>query len=331
MSNIIDVEYREVTALSERTTEELCQGVNFYWEQMELLGRLGLEYAARAGKMLKVVKERLKHGEWEDWARENLCFSLRKANYMMKLADELNNQDSLFYKNANVADIGISKVWALLGAPEEVREHIMENPDVQEMSAREFKDEIKRLKEEAAAHEKKASSDAEHIADLDEQLKIAVEHVAKLEIQLKEAAEKPGNEEELAKIKEKLQKAEEKLAKEKEARKKEKDKTEQIVEAAKAEAEERAREKIEAQNKNKMETLQLQYDNAMKEVDKLSKKLANNQQEDMAVFKVNASRLQEDFNACMASIEKVAAEDSEKAAGMKSALGKVMTAMMGRV
>ena len=331
MSNIIDVEYREVTALSEKTTEELCQGVNFYWEQMELLGRLGLEYAARAGKMLKVVKERLKHGEWEDWARENLCFSLRKANYMMKLADELNNQDSLFYKNENVADIGISKVWALLGAPEEVRETIMENPDVQEMTAREFKEEIKRLKGEAAAHEKKASSDAEHIADLDEQLKIAVDHVAKLELQLKEAAEKPGNEEELAKIKEKLQKAEEKLAKEKEARKKEKDKTEQIVEAAKAEAEERAREKIEAQNKNKMETLQLQYDNAMKEVDRLSKKLANNQQEDVIVFKVCSEQLKADFNECMNVIDKVSKKDPEQAGKMKNALNIFMSQLVERL
>ena len=77
--------------------------------------------------------------------------------------------------------------------------------------------------------------------------------------------------------------------------------------------------------------LQLQYEDAMKEVDKLSKKLANNQQEDMAVFKVNASRLQEDFNACMASIEKVAAEDPEQAGRMKGALGQVMSVMIGRV
>ena len=232
MSNIIDVEYREVTALSEMSTEELTDGANLYWSQMELLGRMGLELAAKAGDNLLEIKSRLKHGEWENWARDNLKFSLRKANYMMKLSKELKENRGIFANPQLVADIEITKVWALLGAPEEVREHIMENPDVQEMSAREFKDEIKRLKEEAVAHKQKEIEDAERIAELDAQLQAAADVVVKLESQLKEAAEKPGNEEELAEIKEKLQKAEEKLAKEKEARKKEKDKTEQIVEAA---------------------------------------------------------------------------------------------------
>lgn len=331
MSNIIDVEYREVTSLEEMSTEELATEANSLWEQSEMVAAISLNLLAQAGERLQVIKSRLPHGQWEDWCADNLKFSKSKAEKVMLFASKVRDQNSIFAKTETFTDIGISKVYALLSTSEEVAKTMIENPETRDMSVREFKDEIKRLKEEAAAHEKKASNDAEHIADLDEQLKIAVDHVAKLEIQLKEAAEKPGNEEELDKIKAKLQKAEEKLAKEKEARKKEKDKTEHLVEAAKAEAEERAREKIEAQNKNRMETLQLQYENAMKEVDKLSKKLANNQQEDMAVFKVNASRLQEDFNACMASIEKVAAEDSEKAAGMKGALGKVMTAMMGRV
>ena len=331
MQEIIDVEYREVTALSEKTTEELCQGVNFYWEQMELLGRLGLEYAARAGKMLKVVKDRLKHGEWEDWAKQNLCFSLRKANYMMKLAEELGNENSIFSKNETVADIGITKVWALLGAPEEVRETIMENPDAQEMSAREFKEEIKRLKEEAKGYRQKENEDAGRIEDLDAQLQEATAHVKELEALLKEAAEKPGNEEELAEIKDKLRKAEEKLAKEKDDRKKDKESAEANLAAAAAEAEERAREKIEAQTQNKMETLQMQYENAMKEVDKLTKKLSNNQQEDMAVFKVKVNQLQTDFNTCMESIEKVAEQDPEQGGKMKAALSKIMNVMMGRV
>lgn len=331
MSNIIDVEYREVTTISEMSTEELANGANLYWSQMELLGRMGLELAAKAGDNLLEIKSRLKHGEWADWARDNLKFSLRKANYMMKLSAEMQENKGVFANSQTFANIEISKVWALLGAPEEVRETIMENPEVQEMSAREFKEEIKRLKEAAATHQQKEVEDADRIEELDTQLQAAMEHAAELEILLKEASEKPDNEEELAKIKAKLQKAEEKLAKEKEARKKDKEKAEESLASASAEAEERAREKVEAQNQNKMEMLQLQYEDAMKEVDKLSKKLANNQQEDMAVFKVNASRLQEDFNACIASIEKVAAEDPEQAGKMKGALGQVMNVMMGRV
>ena len=331
MSNIIDVEYREVTALEEMSTEELATEANSLWEQSEMVAAISLNLLAQAGERLQVIKSRLPHGQWEDWCADNLKFSKSKAEKVMLFASKVRDQNSIFAKTETFTDIGISKVYALLATSEEVAKTMIENPETRDMSVREFKDEIKRLKEEAAAQEKKASNDAEHIADLDEQLKIAVDHVAKLELQLKEAAEKPGNEEELAKIKEKLQKAEDKLAKEKEARKKEKEKTEQIVEAAKAEAEERAREKIEAQNKNKMETLQLQYDNAMKEVDKLSKKLANNQQEDVAVFKVCSDRLKADFDACMNVIDKVSEKDPEQAGKMKNALNIFMSRLVERL
>ena len=100
------------------------------------------------GQRLNVIKSRLKHGEWEDWAENNLCFSTRKANRMMKLAEKMTDEDSFFCKNDKLSDIGISKVWELLAAPEEVAEKVMENPEMPDMSVRELKDEIKRIKEE---------------------------------------------------------------------------------------------------------------------------------------------------------------------------------------
>ena len=93
MGEIIDVEFKEITELEDKTNEELCQEVNLYWNQMEALGRLGFEFAARAGQRLNVIKSRLKHGEWEDWAENNLCFSTRKANRMMKLAEKMTDED----------------------------------------------------------------------------------------------------------------------------------------------------------------------------------------------------------------------------------------------
>ncbi|MBR3785993.1 MAG: DUF3102 domain-containing protein [Firmicutes bacterium] len=331
MQSIIDVEYREVTALEEMSTEELATEANSLWEQSEMVAAISLNLLAKAGERLQIIKGRLPHGQWEDWCADNLKFSKSKAEKVMLFASKVRDKTSVFAKTETFTDIGISKVYALLSTSEDVAKTMIENPESRDMSVREFKDEIKRLKEAAEIHQQKEVEDAGRIEELDTQLQAAMEHAAELEALLKEASEKPDNEEELAKIKAKLQKAEEKLAKEKEARKKDKEKAEESLASVSAEAEERAREKVEAQNQNKMEMLQLQYEDAMKEVDKLSKKLANNQQEDMAVFKVNASRLQEDFNACMASIEKVAAEDPEQAGKMKGALGQVMNVMMGRV
>ena len=331
MQEIIDVEYREVTALEEMSTEELATEANSLWEQCEMVAAISLNLLAKAGERRQIIKGRLPHGQWEDWCADNLKFSKSKAEKVMLFASKVKDKTSVFAKTETFTDIGISKVYALLSTSEDVAKTMIENPESRDMSVREFKDEIKRLKEAAATHQQKEVEDAGRIEELDTQLQAAMEHAAELEVLLKEASEKPDNEEELAKIKAKLQKAEDKLAKEKDARKKEKEKTEQIVEAAKAEAEERAREKIEAQNKNKMETLQLQYDNAMKEVDKLSKKLAYNQQEDVAVFKVCSDRLKADFDACMNVIDKVSEKDPEQAGKMKNALNIFMSRLVERL
>lgn len=329
MNNIIDVEFKKVMDLEDKSTEELRQMANFYWEQMELLGKLGFEFAAKAGQHLKIIKSRLKHGEWEDWAKDNLCFSLRKANYMMKLADELGDENSLFFKNANVADIGISKVWALLGAPEEVRETVMENPDIMEMSAREFKDEIKRLKEESKEKDTQLDKAAETVLSMKEKVAELENVISGLERELDETV--PENTEELEKVKADLQTAKDKLAKEKDNRKKDKEKTNQLIEAAKAEAEENAREKIEAENRNKMESLQLQLEDSQKTIAGLKDKLENNQQTEVTIFKVNFDRLQTDFNSCMQSIQNVNGQNPEQAAKMKTALMSAMNALMGRI
>ena len=331
MQEIIDVEYREVTALEEMSTEELATEANSLWEQSEMVAAISLNLLAQAGERLQVIKGRLPHGQWEGWCAANLKFSKSKAEKVMLFASKARDKTSIFAKTETFTDIGISKVYALLTTSEEVAKTMIENPETKDMSVREFKEEIKRLKEEAKGYREKETEDAGRIAELDTQLLEAADHVAKLEAQLKETAEKPGNEEELAKIKEKLQKAEEKLAEEKEARKKDKEKAEANLAAAAAEAEERARERIEAQTQNKMEMLQMQYENAMQEVDKLSKKMANAQQEDIAVFKVKVNQLQTDFNTCMESIEKVAEQDPERGEKMKAALSKVMNVMMGRV
>lgn len=319
MEPIIDVEYKEVMDLDSLSNEELCREVNLYWNQMEALGRLGLEFAAMAGRRLNVVKSRLQHGEWEDWAKENLAFSLRKANRMMKLAEKMGDENSLFFKNDNLTDIGISKIWALLGAPEDVAEEVMENPQAQEMSVKEFQNEIQRLKEEKQGLETELEAVGEDSAQLRTRLE---KEINRLKMDL---ATRPEPDPAALKAKEEeLQKLQDKLAKEKEKSKKLKDSVD--AEKEKAAAKARTAAKEEARKKFEEETKSLRESNqeAAAEIDRLTRKLVNSSNTEMATFKAYADQMQKAFGACITSIGKVETEDQVQAAKMRDALRRVL-------
>lgn len=124
MNEIIDVDYKEVIELSDKTTEELKTEANMLFSKMSVVANMGLMLMVETGQRLIILKERLGHGNWEPWAKENLNFSLRKANRMMRFAEKFEDENSVFFKSDNLTDIGISKVWALLTAPEEVAEEV---------------------------------------------------------------------------------------------------------------------------------------------------------------------------------------------------------------
>ena len=145
MNEIIDVEYKEIIPLEEKSTEELKTEVNMLFSKMDVIANVGLMFMIETGQRLNILKARLGHGNWEPWAKENLNFSLRKANYMMKFASKVEDENSIFSKSANFADIGISKVWALLSAPEEVAEEVVNNPELPDMTVKELEEEIHKL------------------------------------------------------------------------------------------------------------------------------------------------------------------------------------------
>ena len=125
MNEIIDVEFRELRNIEDKTTEELAQEANTLWQQMEVIGNIGLMMAVQAGQRLQVIKSRLQHGEWEKWCENNLQFSKSKAEKMLKLAKKASDENSIFSKTETFTDLGISRVWALLSAPEEVAKEIV--------------------------------------------------------------------------------------------------------------------------------------------------------------------------------------------------------------
>ena len=350
MNDIIDVEYNEIVNLEDKTTEVLVTEANTIWEQMELIGNLGIRLAIQAGQRLNVIKERLGHGEWEPWAKENLKFSLTKANRMMKLAAKADDENSLFSNPSTLTDIGISKVYALLATSEEVAEKVLENPEVQDMSVRKLQEEIKKLekKNEEAIEENKKLSDsyseekeklteAKAEAEANEQKflqKISELHEEerKLNIKIRELEENPSSDEkEIERLEEELFKTENILVQFKDKLKAMEENKESEIKEAVNKAKENAKADAEIEAARQREIyLQLEKEKDA-EIEKLKKAAKNNSDTDIIEFKVKSDILQEDFNDCLKSINTVALQNPEQAEKMKMALGKILEILSERV
>ena len=323
MNEIIDVEYKEVINLSDKTTEELTAEANTLWNQMEAIGSIGIMMAAQAGRRLNVIKERLPHGEWESWAQNNLKFSLRKANNMMKLAEKTEDENSFFANPQSLADIGITKVWALLSAPEDVAKEVVENPDAAEMTTREFKEEIRRLKEKNAELKKELEDSADESQNLQSDLRTQIDQlVAELKIYEETPAKSEETEREIADLKTQLEKANTALEKEKKNAEKAKASIEEEKQKAADEAAKTAKEEALAKFKEDNKLLIESNQQAAEEIDRLQRLLENNSQPEIAEFKVHSDQLQKSFLSCRDCIGKIT--DIEKAAKMRMALKTIM-------
>ena len=323
MNEIIDVEYKEVINLSDKTTEELTAEANTLWNQMEAIGSIGIMMAAQAGRRLNVIKERLPHGEWESWAQNNLKFSLRKANNMMKLAEKTEDENSFFANPQSLADIGITKVWALLSAPEDVAKEVVENPDAAEMTTREFKEEIRRLKEKNAELKKELEDSADESQNLQSDLRTQIDQlVAELKIYEETPAKSEETEKEIADLKTQLEKANTALEKEKKNTEKAKASIEEEKQKAADEAAKTAKEEALAKFKEDNKLLIESNQQAAEEIDRLQRLLENNSQPEIAEFKVHSDQLQKSFISCRDCIDKIA--DTEKATKMRMAIKTIM-------
>ncbi len=284
---------------------------------------LDLVERARDGRRLNVIKERLPHGEWESWAQNNLKFSLRKANNMMKLAEKTEDENSFFANPQSLADIGITKVWALLSAPEDVAKEVVENPDAAEMTTREFKEEIRRLKEKNAELKKELEDSADESQNLQSDLRTQIDQlVAELKIYEETPAKSEETEKEIADLKTQLEKANTALEKEKKNAEKAKASIEEEKQKAADEAAKTAKEEALAKFKEDNKLLIDSNRQAAEEIDRLQRLLENNSQPEIAEFKVHSDQLQKSFISCRDCIGKIT--DIEKAAKMRMAIKTIM-------
>ena len=334
--NIIETEYKEITSIQDRETEQLTIEVNTIYQQMEAIGNIGLQLAAEAGERLIEIKGRLAHGEFESWCKDNLTFSKRKAENMMRWSQKCKDENSIFSKTQTFTDLGISKVWALLAAPEEVAEEVLKE-GASDMSVRELQDEISRLKSEKKTAQEYARASEEEQANLEEEIEILKRQLEEARRESERKAEEENSqstseaEEEIEQLKKKLEAAETNLQKTKEKLKTEKNSSDKKIEEAISKAKAEAQKEAEAKTNKSLEDITKKYEESQSVINKLQTALANSENKALAIFKVKSDLLQESFNSCLASIEDVAAEDQEKGDKMKAALRQIMSNQIERL
>ena len=115
-----------------RTIEEQVKGV-------------ALSGAVAIGRRLMEAKELVPHGRFGEWLAANLDYSERRAQDLMRLAEQYGRGTI----PESVSALDYSKAVALLAAPEAEREALAERAVSEDMSVRELQAEIKRLKKAA--------------------------------------------------------------------------------------------------------------------------------------------------------------------------------------
>lgn len=101
--------------------------------------------AIAVGQRLMEAKASVPHGEWSEWLRLNVDFSVRTAQNLMAAAQEYGGRDI-----TAMEQIGLTKAVQLLALPGDERAAFMEENPVEDMSTRQLKEAIEALQAEKA-------------------------------------------------------------------------------------------------------------------------------------------------------------------------------------
>lgn len=93
------------------------------------------------GRVLTEAKELVPHGEWAKWVGENADVDLRGAQYFMQCY-------ATYGLDSEMAKLGQSKLRSMLALTDGQREKLLAENDVQNMSVRKLKDEVRKAREE---------------------------------------------------------------------------------------------------------------------------------------------------------------------------------------
>lgn len=316
------------------TPETLVTEINIIKSNVENMAIIG---AIQIGIKLAKLKELVSHGDWYEYIEENIGFSKRKVENLIKFANHYGNEKSA-YSNVisnthTCADLSYSNALRLLTIPENDIEEFVEKVDIEEKSARELDEEIKRFKEEKEELEKENESIQEELelvksellniedkyeeekSSLSKELEIKIEELkdeAELHEREKERLEKEKkkgqaeNPKELKKLEEEIEKLKNAKLEIEKANKEQLDKMTAEMEKEKAIAIEKHHEEL-----NKAE----------EELERVKTKADKNVDTNILEFKLLTDDLQLNVKKIKSCIDKA---DQEQGIKMQAALNKLL-------
>ena len=308
MSDIVQADFR---VIQERTLPVIASEI---LQIEENVGRVALDGAIRIGKRLKEAKEKVEHGQWENWCRENLNYSKSKTEKLMKIASEYGNEESIYSKTYISTDLSISKALSLLQVPEdEVEKFAAENP-VNDMTVKELEARIRELEQEKAD----AKATADRLKPENDDLKRELE-------ELKAAGADP---EELKKLSDQLEKQKETVKKLKADLKQEKTDRETAVSEALEKEREAIRDEAAREQEKTLKTARAESEDLKSQVKQLKEKIEKASNETILIFKIKVDSFQESFSDCLAAA--LDSDDPEKLKGaLKAVVGHMLEEMEG--
>ena len=149
--------------------------------------------AIEIGRRLYEAKAIVPHGGWIAWLAENVDYSERTAQNLMRVYEE-------YGRNTNpqaIADLSYTQAVILLGLDRDVRAELMENTDVAAMSTRDLQAEVDRLNDEIRKSQvtiEQLLSEQEDASGREKETETQLEEMRTAWQEEKEAAKKAGNE-----------------------------------------------------------------------------------------------------------------------------------------
>lgn len=114
-----------------------------YATEIRALTRQTVSSILRIGELLIDAKNRVPHGRWGEWLETEVSYSQATAARFMQVTQRFRGRKEV------IGELEVSKVYALLMAPEESVEELAEA--AKDMSVREFSAEVGRVREEYEA------------------------------------------------------------------------------------------------------------------------------------------------------------------------------------
>lgn len=140
--DIATMEERTVAA-DQRTAEEIAGSINRIKAEVR---EAVLDGSIRIGRELQAAKSKVPYGEWADWLEENVDYSVRTAQNLMRIADEYGRR-----RTEAMEGLSITQAVLLLGLPAQERAEFVESHDMDSITTDELREQIKRLNEEKAS------------------------------------------------------------------------------------------------------------------------------------------------------------------------------------